>query len=194
MYHYACIRWALGLLHALVGHLLAEAGLCLRLFIICLGPGTRSLRRQAMAQETLVTTSGGAAAGGERREVPVPEHREVPVPERQGVPVPAAPTGAPVSQEARVEAAGNSVEVAGSRPPVEVAVSRPPGLVADAVAAEQSRGVPGAHHVQSEEVAVSPFWSPARRAYERMAVEWDRQVGSGVEAPRGPGVFGGVPW
>eukprot|EP00913_Durusdinium_trenchii_P023257 g21835.t1 len=43
--------WSLGLVHALVGHLLAEATLLLRLLIIFLGPGSPSLRRQAILQE-----------------------------------------------------------------------------------------------------------------------------------------------
>lgn len=54
--------WALGLVHALVGHLLAEASLLLRLCIICIGQGTRSLRRQAMTQEIQLSLQSGLAS------------------------------------------------------------------------------------------------------------------------------------
>ncbi|CAK8986985.1 E3 ubiquitin-protein ligase SMURF1 (xSMURF1) (HECT-type E3 ubiquitin transferase SMURF1) (SMAD ubiquitination regulatory factor 1) (SMAD-specific E3 ubiquitin-protein ligase 1) [Durusdinium trenchii] len=52
-------RWSLGLVHALVGHLLAEATLLLRLLIIFLGPGSPSLRRQAILQELVLSLQSG---------------------------------------------------------------------------------------------------------------------------------------
>eukprot|EP00435_Cladocopium_sp_Y103_P054511 s1301_g17.t1 len=106
----------------------------------------------------------------------------------QGMPV--GSTGGETSRPGEVSS--GVLAIAAGSVGDEVVVSRPPGLAADTARAEQSRGVPGAPHVQFEEVPVVPFWSPARRAFESMEAMRDPHEWVESEMARPPGLVGGI--